>query len=64
MTEAKAWCWGYNSDGELGDGTTLSREFPKQVTANVNLAKREQRQPSHRHREPRHKNHDRDGDGE
>jgi len=27
------WCWGYNGDGELGDGTTTSRATPAQVGA-------------------------------
>lgn len=27
-TDGKLRCWGYNADGELGDGTTFNRAFP------------------------------------
>jgi alpha-tubulin suppressor-like RCC1 family protein len=27
------WCWGYNYDGEIGDGTNTTRTLPVQVTA-------------------------------
>jgi alpha-tubulin suppressor-like RCC1 family protein len=29
--DGTVWAWGYNSDGELGDGTTTSRSSPAQV---------------------------------
>ena len=28
---AQAWCWGYNGNGVLGDGTTDNRNYPVQV---------------------------------
>lgn len=29
----EVWCWGNNTNGELGDGTTLNRVFPVRATA-------------------------------
>jgi alpha-tubulin suppressor-like RCC1 family protein len=31
-TDATLWCWGYNSDGELGTGNHTSQDRPQQVT--------------------------------
>ncbi len=30
--DGTVWTWGYNGDGQLGDGTTTTRLFPGQVT--------------------------------
>src|SRR5690606_20419563 len=31
LTDGSIWCWGYNSDGQLGDDTTTTRLVPVQV---------------------------------
>jgi alpha-tubulin suppressor-like RCC1 family protein len=34
-TDGTLWCWGYDADGELGDGTTNGSFPPEQVSTNV-----------------------------
>lgn len=34
-TDKTLWCWGYNSDGELGIGDTVARSSPTQVGADT-----------------------------
>ena len=31
QTDGTLWCWGYNSNGQLGDGTTTDRTSPVQI---------------------------------
>jgi alpha-tubulin suppressor-like RCC1 family protein len=33
VTTGKAYCWGWNGAGQLGDGTTTSHYTPKPVVA-------------------------------
>ncbi len=35
-TDGSAWCWGANSDGQVGDGTTTMRTVPAAVSAPLN----------------------------
>lgn len=32
MAGTEVWCWGQNTDGQLGDGTVLDRDLPTKVT--------------------------------
>jgi alpha-tubulin suppressor-like RCC1 family protein len=32
-TDGSLWCWGENTDGELGDGTTVDQHVPVPITA-------------------------------
>ena len=38
-SDGTVWAWGYNHDGELGDGTTLDRLFPSQVPGLTGISK-------------------------
>ena len=35
--DGTAYCWGYNLNGELGDGTTTHRYWPTRVDANISF---------------------------
>jgi alpha-tubulin suppressor-like RCC1 family protein len=37
-TNDRAWCWGYNFSGELGDGTTTMRLTPTKVMGTLSFA--------------------------
>lgn len=34
-TTGKAYCWGYNGDGELGDGTDIDRTLPAPISSSL-----------------------------
>ena len=36
-SEGRVFTWGYNGHGQLGDGTTISRDTPAEITSNFNL---------------------------
>jgi alpha-tubulin suppressor-like RCC1 family protein len=36
-TDGSVWTWGHNDSGQLGDGTTISREEPKRIKTLVNV---------------------------
>jgi len=36
-SEGKIFIWGFNSDGQLGDGTTTNRDTPTEITSNFTL---------------------------
>ncbi len=31
--DGTVWCWGFNLEGQLGDGTTTDRDYPVQVSS-------------------------------
>jgi alpha-tubulin suppressor-like RCC1 family protein len=36
QTDGTLWTWGYNGDGQLGDGTKINKEVPTQIGAATN----------------------------
>jgi len=38
-TDGKVWAWGYNNEGQLGDGSTLDRITPVQVSGLTDVSK-------------------------
>ena len=38
-SDGTVWAWGYNTDGELGDDTTLNRLYPSQVPGLTGISK-------------------------
>ena len=37
-TDGSLWTWGFNNDGELGDGTTTGHDSPEQIGTDTNWA--------------------------
>ena len=35
LEDGSAVCWGYNAEGEIGDGTTINRSTPAHVTGGL-----------------------------
>ena len=46
-TDGTVWCWGLNTNGQLGDGTTTQRTSPTQVGAATTWDRRRRRPDAH-----------------